>query len=213
MPIISFSQNVEEDAKVLATLSIEVLTQFVKLAVQNIEEGKKANSQRMYNSAAKTLGLEVQTVTQAILLLSHLLLLGAKRNLSSSDFLSSCTELHLPASHLTVLTEAYTGASASLRQKLKAGTQRLPHYRDLDWRLDVEIASRSASNLVRPSFVLNLSTVTPSASGQEQDKPGLVSERYFETDFATLSYMCDELDNAIKEASSQHVHRMLRYVR
>ena len=78
-------------------------------------------------------------------------------------------------------------------------------YTDLNWRLDVEVASRTRQNAVTPSFVLKLNTV----SGSMGD---VKNETIMTSDFANMQHLKTELaaaGSALKSTRSIRVTRFL----
>jgi COMM domain containing 2 len=94
---------------------------------------------------------------------------------------------------------------------------RLPHYVDLDWRLDVQLASRNLRTNVEPKFLLNLKTTTKPSdektdSNDATSNKGDVQEQLLECDYANLKHLCDELEAAVAQASGSHARRVQRYI-
>jgi hypothetical protein len=68
---------------------------------------------------------------------------AAKANASEADFSSSVQLLEFSQELVDILTASYGEKKAELRSIQKVMSPELPHYADLDWRLDVQIASRN----------------------------------------------------------------------
>ena len=83
-------------------------------------------------------------------------------------------------------------------------------YKDLEWRLDVELARRQVSVMSQPKFQIRLDVYDPRG-----DEVGLSQEESFhmQADYANLLHMQKELERALEEATSLHGQRMTGYIK
>ena len=81
----------------------------------------------------------------------------------------------------------------------------IPRYSDLNWRLDVEVSSRTRAQAVTPSFVLQLNTVSGSM-GDSKDQVLMTS------DYANMQHMRTELAAAVAAMKSTRALRVTRYL-
>ena len=79
----------------------------------------------------------------------------------------------------------------------------VPHYVDLQWRLDVLLASRSLRNQVKPVFLLQLDT-------KDGDR---ITSQFLEADPTDLRHITAELEVALAEMKAANVRRVLRNVK
>ena len=91
----------------------------------------------------------------------------------------------------------------SIRNVLTELKMDLPHYHNMEWRLDVQVASRTIKQQSEPSIVLKLTT--------EEDESK--SAHLLQTDPVNLVHMTSVLEEALKESRSQHCRRIMRNIK
>lgn len=93
----------------------------------------------------------------------------------------------------------------------KASTSGLPHrrYKDLTWRLDMELARRNVSVMTEPKFMLRLDVMTPGTG----ESPPKLERHHLQSDFANLKRLQGELQRAVAELSAPHAQRLVRYIK
>ena len=101
--------------------------------------------------------------------------------------------------------QTYSEHYDSIVQKTSAFSMSLPQFQDLQWRIDVSLARRSAAQDASPKFMLNLG-LTDSSS-----KDGTCSLR-FQSDHASMKHILDQLEAAVLEERSVHARRFQKYV-
>lgn len=81
---------------------------------------------------------------------------------------------------------------------------RLPHYHNLEWRLDVQLSSRMLRNQVSPVLLLELET---------RDAVDVSRKQLLQIDYANLDHLVKEIEHAVKEVNTKHSRRIMRYVK
>jgi hypothetical protein len=79
------------------------------------------------------------------------------------------------------------------------GTEFIPHYKSLEWRLDMEVDRRNIRKIMNPKFIMNLET--------SQD------EILMSADYQDLKHCCNVLETALKEIKSNNVRRIKQYIK
>ena len=74
------------------------------------------------------------------------------------DFLDSILVLGFPEDLNKELLRLYQENCKEIRAILSEMSMTLPHYQDLEWRFDVQLASRSLQRQAQPSILLRLHT-------------------------------------------------------
>lgn len=74
------------------------------------------------------------------------------------DFLDSILVLGFPEELNKELLELYQQNCKEIRAILSEMSMNLPHYHDLEWRFDVQLASRSLQRQAQPTILLRLHT-------------------------------------------------------
>ena len=85
-------------------------------------------------------------------------------------------------------------------------------YKDLTWRLDMELARRNVTVITEPKFMLRLDVLN-SCSGTAADGGPLVERFHLQSDFANLKRLQGELQRALTELSAPHAQRLVRYIK
>ncbi len=82
-------------------------------------------------------------------------------------------------------------------------------YRDLDWRLDAQVATRSARQAVEPTFLLRFKLGDADATNGTTANENVV----LQSDYANLHYLKTQLELALTDANSTHSRRFMRNVK
>jgi len=77
----------------------------------------------------------------------------------------------------------------------------VPCYKDLEWRLDIQLATRSVRHQVEPLVTLKLHTVD---SGQQN------TVHLLQTDPVNLLHLTRTLETALHELNTSHCKRIVR---
>eukprot|EP01118_Nematostelium_gracile_P004533 TRINITY_DN15307_c0_g1_i1.p1 TRINITY_DN15307_c0_g1~~TRINITY_DN15307_c0_g1_i1.p1 ORF type:complete len:128 (-),score=36.28 TRINITY_DN15307_c0_g1_i1:20-403(-) len=101
------------------------------------------------------------------------------------------------------LKELYEANKSNIRLVQKEITYDLPQFQNVDWRLDVQVASRNLRNQLTPVFVLRFDTV----------EDGVEKHQFLQTDYSNLKHICDELESALKESKSPFCRRIMRNIK
>jgi len=101
----------------------------------------------------------------------------------------------------------YKGKKQEIHDALSRLTLDLPHYQDLDWRFEVQLASRALHHQVTPLITMNLTleTKTALASGNAIRKNVVL-----QTDPTNLVHVTQVLEEALRGSRSQHSRQMQR---
>jgi len=197
--LIVLAQEHKEHLRFLAKVDSGVLAEFCRLGMDFIRNGVKT---RLYASAAKKLEVPAATVQHAVEAIMYLLLECSKLMISEMDFHDSFLTLGLPEEHNKLLLDTYTEHRDEVRRILDGLSVKLPDYKSLEWRLDVQVASRALKQQAEPIVTMKLSL-----GGHEPAVHAL------QTDPSTLQHMTSELEQALKEMRTPHYRRVTRGVR
>ncbi|XP_016131998.1 COMM domain-containing protein 2 isoform X3 [Sinocyclocheilus grahami] len=135
--------------------------------------------------------------------LMYLLTESSKLTISEVDFQDSVLVLGFSEELNALLLQLYLENRKEVRQILSILAPSLPHYHNLEWRLDVQLASRALRHQVKPTVTLKLHL----EDGAKR------SARVLQTDPATLQHLIDELERALAELKSSHCRRILRNIK
>ncbi|KAL0226467.1 hypothetical protein P9112_013791 [Eukaryota sp. TZLM1-RC] len=76
------------------------------------------------------------------------------------------------------------------------------HYKDIQWRLDVCLSSRTLRQQCTPRFTLSLAT--------EDQNTHEIKNHFIESDYSTLKNVLTKLEAALHASSTSRVQRMIK---
>lgn len=84
----------------------------------------------------------------------------------------------------------------------------IPQYRNLEWRIDLELGTRFHRNKPKPIVTLRLDTATDGGSSNVPQ----IQSTCLRIDYDALKLMQRQLETALKEVDSIHCSRIQRYM-
>ncbi|KJE97024.1 COBW domain-containing protein [Capsaspora owczarzaki ATCC 30864] len=189
----------KEHLSFLTTVDASVVAEFANLAVEFVRVGINP---KLYNAAAQKLGIAPDAIRNAVEGLMYLLVESAKLMTTEIDFHDSILTLGFSEELRQQLLQLYLDNRKEIRLILSEMTINVPSYHNLEWRLDVQLASRSLRRQTDPIVLLKLETRT-----QE------VQQQFLQTDPAGLVHLTSVLDAALSELKSAHTRRILRNIK
>jgi hypothetical protein len=157
-------------------------------------------------SSTEALSVDAVALTAVVHGLGFLLLEATKRSVTAEDFAASVSPLSLPPEVASAISASLASHSRVLLASLSAASLVLPHYADLQWRLDVEVSRRSISGRCEAMYLLELTVAGGSSSREEQ-------KLLMQSDYAAMLQLEKELEAAVKGLQSKEARRILRYVK
>lgn len=196
-------------ASFLLSASPAVLADFAKIAMNIIISGEITG--KGYKSAANKLQVSVEAVEDAVLMLCDIFSRAGRSNLSAQATLTLLEDVGFEEdAGREALAEFFQQNLAKIRDSIIASSLKLPTYEKLEWRLDVQVASRSLRNQATPSYLLHL--LTRSSNVDSLGDKGKDMESFLlEADYATLKAACASLEQAVAAGSSMHSHRIAQH--
>lgn len=70
----------------------------------------------------------------------------------------------------------------------------IPQYKNLSWRLDIEVDRRAIRRITEPLFIMKFDTTENS--------------QYLTAQYHDLKHVCETLENALREMKQKHVRRI-----
>ncbi|KAG5309124.1 COMD2 protein, partial [Pseudoatta argentina] len=187
----------------LVEQSSPVLQDFCKLALDYLQKGPNV---KVYNAAAQKLNVELDVIKNSVEGLVNLLLESCKYKLSTEDFRDSIVALGFTEDKEAILSKLYSIKKDEVSDALEEIGFKLPRYHDMEWRFEVQTASRSLLKQVAPLISLDLSLKNP-------DNPEEIEHVLLQTDPTNLLHITQELEEALQESRSQHIRRISRAVK
>ncbi|XP_053601048.1 COMM domain-containing protein 2-like [Plodia interpunctella] len=233
--IIFLSELQKEHLSLLQQHSTQVLIDFCKLSIDYLNNGI---NNKKYNIAAEKLGVSFTVVQNLVHALLYLIVEACKYNLSEPDFKSSLAIAGFSEEQQDVLVKLYSTKNVELSNTLSLLQQKDPSYQDFTWRFEVQIASRSCIEEIRPTISMDFVVTTPKNFGQiaqvasftnetknvspihvnssiQEAKASshcqnIINHHLLQCDLPNLIHMTNVLEQALKESKSQHVRKVQR---
>uniref|UniRef100_A0A3B3QSS4 COMM domain containing 2 n=1 Tax=Paramormyrops kingsleyae TaxID=1676925 RepID=A0A3B3QSS4_9TELE len=149
------------------------------------------------------LNVTAEIVQHGVEGLMYLLSESSKLMISEVDFQDSVLVLGFSEELNKLLLQLYLENRKEIRLILSELAPSMPHYHNLEWRLDAQLASRALRQQVKP--VLNLKL--------QLDDNGTRRTHLLQTDPATLLHLIQELERALAEVKTNHCRRILRNIK
>ncbi|XP_012146798.1 COMM domain-containing protein 2 [Megachile rotundata] len=181
----------------------QVLQDFCKLAIDYLQKGPNV---KLYNAAAQKLEVEANVIKNSVEGLVNLLLESCKYKLSAEDFRDSVISLGFSEEQEVILSKLYSVKKDEILDTLTNIGFKLPEYHDMEWRFEVQIASRSLLKQVAPLVTLDFSVKNP---GKDES----IEHVLLQTDPINLLHITQELEEALQEGRSQHIRRLSRVIK
>ncbi|XP_048860041.1 COMM domain-containing protein 2-like [Brienomyrus brachyistius] len=198
--LLVLSDEHKEHLGFLPEVDSAVVGEFGRIAVEFL---KKGSNPKIYEGAARKLNVTAEIVQHGVEGLMYLLSESSKLMISEVDFQDSVLVLGFSEELNKLLLQLYLENRKEIRLILSELAPSMPHYHNLEWRLDVQLASRALRQQVKP--VLNLKL--------QLDDNGTRRTHLMQTDPATLLHLIQELERALAEVKTNHCRRILRNIK
>ena len=199
--LLILSEQQKEHLKFLTSLEFDVVLEFARISLDTILKG--STNPKIFQAAAQKLGVEVDTVKNGISGLQHVFTESSRLMIGEIDFQDSAMTLGFSEEVIGALLNMYLENRKEIRNILGEMTLGTRHYHDLEWRFDVELASRSLQHQTNPVVIMRLHT----KQGEKK------SADIIETDPVNLIHLTSELENAMQEMKTAHCRRIVRNIK
>jgi len=202
--LLSLRNDHKEHLSLLFNQSPQVVVDFCKLAIDFLQNGPNL---KLYNTAAQKLAVGPEDVQNCVFGLVNLLLESCKHKLNEVDFRDSVLTVGFTPDQQNILSKFYVSKRKDLSEILAKLTVDEPHYHDLNWRFEVQVASRSLLHQVTPLFTMDLVLKEQNeATGNEPSEKHIL----LQTDPSNLIHVTELLEKALTESRSRHSRRIQR---
>ncbi|XP_075617915.1 COMM domain-containing protein 2 isoform X8 [Balearica regulorum gibbericeps] len=161
---------------------------------------RRGAAPRACEAAARKLNVGVDTIQHGVEGLTYLLTESSKLMISETDFQDSIHVLGFSDELNKLLLQLYLDNRKEIRSILSELAPKLPSYHSLEWRLDVQLASRSLRQQIKPAVTIKLHL------HQNEDQTAQV----LQTDPSTLLHLIQQLEQALGEMKTNHCRRIVR---
>lgn len=195
--LLKLSNEHHKHLKFLQQIDDDVAKEFAAIALQFLQNGIK---DKTFRSVAQKLKVEVEVIENCIMALMQLFVEVTKVKLNDVDLQDSLIVHGFSTEFATTFKDLYRDQAKNMGVRLAAKAPKLPRYKNMEWRLDIKLASRSLYNQLEPSVLLKLAIENHSGS----------ETKLLCADVPTLLHMISELEDAIVEDKTKHVQRFVR---
>ncbi|XP_061895390.1 COMM domain-containing protein 2 [Entelurus aequoreus] len=194
----------KEHLSFLHEVDAAVVGEFGRIALEFLRKGA---SPKIYEGAARKLSVPVEMVQHGVEGLMFLMTESSKHMLSEVDFLDSVLALDFGDDLSQTLLQMYQQNQNEIRSMLSLVPSNLPAYHNMEWRLDVQLASRSLHQMVAPMLTTRLLLTRRRGSCTEH------SSRVLQVDLSTLLHFISVLEGALGALKTTHARRILRNIK
>ncbi|XP_059849188.1 COMM domain-containing protein 2 isoform X1 [Hemitrygon akajei] len=198
--LLVLSDEHKEHLGFLTRVDAVVVGEFCRIAVEFL---KKGSNPKTFEGAARKLNVSTETVQRGVEGLMYLMTESSKMMISEVDFQDSVLVLGFSEDLNKLLLQLYLDNRREIRQILGELAPDLPHYHNLEWRLDVQLASRALRHQIKPLLTLKL----------HLEQNGRQNASVFQTDPATLLHLIRKLEQALGEMKTNHCRRIVRNIK
>ncbi|XP_026202254.1 COMM domain-containing protein 2 isoform X2 [Anabas testudineus] len=198
--LLVLSEGHKEHLAFLPQVDASVVGEFGRIALQFLRKG---SSPKIYEGAARKLCVPVEMVQHGVEGLMFLMTECSKHMISGVDFLDSVLILGFGDELNQILLQHHN----EIRTILSQLPSNLPAYNNLEWRLDVQLASRSVRQRVIPLLTVHLHLTRGCDSCSDH------SSMVLQTDPSTLLHLISTLEIALATMKTTHTRRILRNIK
>uniref|UniRef100_A0A8D0GP70 COMM domain containing 2 n=1 Tax=Sphenodon punctatus TaxID=8508 RepID=A0A8D0GP70_SPHPU len=198
--LLVLTEEHKEHLGFLTQVDSAVVGEFGRIAVEFLRKGTNL---KIYEGAARKLNVSTETIQHGVEGLTYLLTESSKLMISDIDFQDSVLVLGFPEELNKLLLQLYLDNRKEIRSILSELAPKLPSYQSLEWRLDVQLASRSLRQQIKPAMTLKL----------HLNQNGEQTAKVLQTDPATLLHLIQQLEQALGEMKTNHCRRIVRNIK
>ncbi|ETE63396.1 COMM domain-containing protein 2 [Ophiophagus hannah] len=198
--LLVLSEEHKEHLGFLPQVDGSVVNEFGRIAIEFLRKG---TNPKVYEGAARKLNVNSETIQHGIEGLTYLLTESSKLMISEIDFQDSILVLQFPEELNALLLQLYLDNRKEIRNILSELTPKFPSYHNLEWRLDVQLASRSLRQQIKPAVTLKLHL-------NENENQ---TTKILQTDPATLLHLIQQMEQALGEMKTSHCRRIVRNIK
>ncbi|CAI5745226.1 unnamed protein product [Peronospora destructor] len=200
-------ERVLEAVALTSTLSVENFEAVSKLTMHLF--GSDKQKKRHFARTASATGWGNEQMEKVVLAIAKIFMDAAKVKMSQDVFRMVVKGMSLPEQHVGVLAKFYKAHVKDIRECVsrETGTS-ISQYRNLEWRIDLELGTRFHHNKPKPIVTLRLDTTTQVSSSSLPQ----AQTNCFRVDYDGLKLMQRQLETALMEVDSVHCSRIQRYM-
>eukprot|EP00240_Pyramimonas_obovata_P014031 CAMPEP_0118924048 /NCGR_PEP_ID=MMETSP1169-20130426/2357_1 /TAXON_ID=36882 /ORGANISM="Pyramimonas obovata, Strain CCMP722" /LENGTH=202 /DNA_ID=CAMNT_0006865129 /DNA_START=298 /DNA_END=903 /DNA_ORIENTATION=+ len=195
------TSSLKNDVDILTKLDENVVAEFAKTSLDILRKGTQ--NIKGFAKAAKKLGVTTEDIHKMCTALCHIMLEAARSEPSEAALGEYLHDLGFRDSARQVLIQFCTENFTEIRELGVKPSLWYPQYKQLEWRLDVQVASRSMRHEAIPSYLLSLATATP--DGQQE-------VQVMQADYTSMLQWSGQVEAALAESTAVSTRRLMHHV-
>ncbi|XP_065094117.1 COMM domain-containing protein 2 [Ochlerotatus camptorhynchus] len=212
-------QDQDKHLKFVLDQPEEVLIEFCKLAIEYINNGV---NEKKCSVAARKLETTFESVKGCVDALVCLLIDSTKLHTTEEDF-QSLRNLQFTDGQIAILWQFVNSKRNLVENILKHSNDSELHFRDLEWRLEAKVASRSMHKQAAPVIAMKLHLDSEvvnehkeklqrngDAPEEEFTEPSTRKEVLLQTDPTSLIHLIQVLEQALIDSKTHRVRNFVK---
>lgn len=207
-------ESFKKDVLFLTAESAEVVSDFAHIAAAMAVSGEPPSSK--FQAPARRLKVTAEAVEKAVKALCDVMVLAAQAGFSEENVIKLAVSFGFDEASSTAIAAQFQERVSEIRHRVTGSLFGVPNFSRLQWRLDLQLASRNVRRQAIPSFLLKMSTKPSHVTGPPHSlntAEGREVDCLLISDYETLKRVCNELDQALVEARSGRVRRVMQYIK
>lgn len=198
-----------EDLQFIQEQTVEILVELCKIAFDYIKNGP--NSEK-YEKISKALSISsTDQVQQSVEIIAQFLVDAVRTKAKETDF-NSLAELGFSEQHISVLKQ-FVESKADNISKLLLGKQSSDlRFRDLDWRLEARVASRSLHSQAEPVITIKLHLDNEATNEKRDVLNTTETQVVVQTDPNSLVHIIGQLEQALAESKTYQTRNFVKAI-
>jgi len=198
--LLVLSSDQKEHLSLLSEVDEVISREFCRIAVEFIKSGINP---KKYQVAAQKLNVDIVNLRQCVEAIMHILSECTKLQINEIDFQDSIITLDISDELKGFLLELYMNNRDEIRSTLSDMSLILPHFKNLEWRFDVQLASRMMSYQTTPEILMRWHI----------DNGISTDTHVLQTDPVNLIHLTKVLEEALGEMKTAHCRRIARNIK
>ncbi|XP_053419400.1 COMM domain-containing protein 2-like [Nycticebus coucang] len=194
--LLDLSEEHKEHLAFILQVDSMVIAEFGRIVVEFLRQG---SNPKIYEGTTRKLNVSSDIVQQGVEGLTYLLTKSSELMISELDFQDSVFVLGFSEELNKLLLWLYVDNRKEIRKILSELAPDHPNYHSLEWQLEVQLASRSLRQQIKPAVTIKLHLT----------HNGSQNTNVLQTDPATLLHLVQQLEQALEEMETNHCRRVV----
>ena len=126
--------------------------------------------------------------------------------MNEKELRDSLTLLGFKSNLIEEITESSLAHQNQIQTYLENLKMKVKSFNDLEWRIDVKLATKSLYKQIEPEIILKLNL----NSNEQVDKSNKTEVHILQTDIVNLVHLTNSLDDALNEMKSNYCRRIFK---